>query len=142
MSKRIKVRWAGRMSFIATDDDNHSVLMDTSKNIGGDNAAFKASDLLMVSLGGCTAVDVISILKKQKQDIREFRIEVEGTNAKDYPKYYTEIKLNFILRGRNINPEFVERAIDLSHHKYCSVGQSLEPKVKIITNFTIEEVND
>ncbi len=140
MGINVKVRWGGRMSFIATDEDNHAVLMDTRERIGGDNAAFRPVDLMLAALGGCSAVDVINILKKQKQDIREFRIEINGVQADEHPKYFTEINLEFVLRGKNIKEEFVERAIELSHNKYCSVGQTIEGKAKINNTYRIEEI--
>jgi putative redox protein len=142
MEKKIKVRWGGRMSFIAIDEKKHSLLMDTAERIGGDDAAFIPSDLLLVSLGGCNGVDIVGILKKQKQDIRELDIEVIGSQVDTHPKYFTEIRVEYVIRGKGIKKEFVERAIELSHDKYCSVGQTIEPKVKIINTYRIEEVED
>jgi len=140
MGKKVKVRWAGKMSFIGIDEQNHSVLMDAGEKGGGDESAFKPVDLLLAALGGCTGIDVVNILKKQKQDVREFWIEIDGVQAEDHPRYFTEIKLEFVVRGENINKDYVERAIDLSHTKYCSVGQTLEPKAKIINTYRIEEI--
>ncbi len=142
MDKKVNVRWAGNMSFIATDENKHALLMDTGENIGGNDSAFKPIDLLLAALGGCSGVDVLNILKKQKQDVREFNVDITGTQAENHPKYFTEINVVFVLRGKNIKKEFVERAMDLSHNKYCSVGQSLEPKVKINQAYRIEEVEE
>jgi len=106
------------------------------------HSAFRPVDLLLASLGGCSGVDVLNILKKQKQDVREFNVDITGTQAENHPKYFTEINIVFVLKGKNIKKEFVERAMDLSHNKYCSVGQSLEPKVKINQTYRIEEVDN
>ena len=139
MEKKVKVRWAGRMSFIALDEQEHSVLMDAGLNAGGDESSFKPTDLLLAALGGCTGIDVVSILRKQRQDIQELWIEIAGTQAEVHPRYFQEIRIEFIVRGKNVKEDLVERAIDLSHNKYCSVAQSLVPKVRIITSYRIEE---
>lgn len=142
MDKKITVRWAGRGSFIALDEEKHALLMDIPEKSGGDNAAFKPVDLLLAGLGGCTAVDVFNILKKQRQDVREMRVEVIGTQKDSPPKNFTEINIKFYITGKNIEKQKVDRAIDLSHNKYCSVGQTIEQSSKIINTFEIEEVED
>lgn len=129
------------MTFVATDEQKHSVLMDAGEKGGGDDSAFKPVDLLLAALGGCSGIDVINILRKQRQDVRDLSIEIEGIQADDHPNYFKEIKVEFVVKGKNIKKEYVERAIELSHTKYCSVGQTLEPKAKIINSYRIEEVD-
>ena len=85
-------------------------------------------------------MDVLNILKKQKQEIRELSLEISGKQAENHPKYFEEIRVEYVIRGKEINEKFVQRAINLSHNKYCSVGQTLEPRAKIINSYRIEEV--
>ena len=135
MGKKVKVRWAGKMSFIGIDEQNHSVLMDAGEKGGGDESAFKPVDLLLAALGGCTGIDVVNILKKQKQDVREFWIEIDGVQAEDHPRYFTEIKLEFVVRGENINKDILKRSdiifVMEKFHKDVIINMMPEIKDKV-----------
>ena len=129
------------MTFVAIDEQKHSVLMDAGEKGGGEDSAFKPVDLLLAALGGCSGIDVMAILRKQRQDVRALSIEIEGVQADEHPNYFKEIHVEYIVEGKGIKKEFLERAIELSHTKYCSVGQTLEPKAKIINSYRIEEID-
>jgi putative redox protein len=96
-------------------------------------------ELLLIALGSCTGVDVISILKKKRQDVSDYRIEVTGQRREDHPRSYTELHVKHILRGRDISAKAVASAIELSDTKYCSVAATLRGSAKIVTSYEITE---
>ena len=126
------------LTFVARGDSNHWVVMDGPESVGGTNAGSRPKELVLFAVAGCTASDVVSILKKKRIPVQEFEIRVSGTEREEHPKIFTDIHLEYIIRGENINPDDVERAIDLSATKYCSVSAMLKPTVKITHSFKIE----
>ncbi|MEN2994738.1 MAG: OsmC family protein [Thermodesulfovibrio sp.] len=138
---RAKVKWAGGMQFVGQSGTGHAIVMDGSPDVGGENSGMRPMELLLVGLGGCSGMDIISILKKKKQDVRGLEINVKGKQPEDYPKRFTEIEIEFIIKGKNISEEAVKRAIQLSMEKYCSVKATLEHSAKIIHSYKIEEVD-
>lgn len=121
----------------ASNSDGNIILMDGSKEIGGHGKGMRPMQLLLTAVGGCSAIDVIMILKKQKQLIESFEVDVEGEREKieDY-SLYRNIVLHFKLKG-NIDTDKAERAIKLSLDKYCSVSKTLEPTAKITYKLTV-----
>lgn len=121
----------------ATNEDGKSLLMDASEDIGGENKGMRPMQVLLSSLGGCSAIDVILILKKQKQIIEDFEIELLGNRESkgDY-SLFTDITLHFKLKGK-IDLEKIERAVELSMEKYCSVAKTLEPTARITHKITL-----
>lgn len=121
----------------ATNEDGNTLLMDGSTEIGGHGKGMRPMQLLLAAVGGCSAIDVILILKKQKQVIESFEIEVEGEREKiqDY-SLFRDIVLHFKLKGK-VDYDKAERAIKLSMEKYCSVSKTLEPTAKITYKLTI-----
>ena len=121
----------------ASNEEGNVIVMDGSSEIGGHNAGFRPMQLLLAAVGGCSAIDTILILKKQKQEIESFDIEVEGEREKiaDYSLFRT-ICLHFKLKGK-IDKVKAERAIKLSLEKYCSVSKTLEPTAKITYKLSI-----
>ncbi len=117
----------------------HTVDMDGRLEAGGQDLGFGPMQLLLVSLGGCTGMDVISILKKMRQDVTAFSVEVSGERAAEHPKVYTEIEVVYRLRGRNLSRESVEHAVRLSQEKYCSVEAMLDKVAKFTTRIEMEE---
>jgi putative redox protein len=135
-----KVTWNGKMSFTGTADTGFSVPLDSSPAVGGDNSGFRPMELLAVSLAGCTAMDVISILRKKRQDVTAFEVKIHSKQAEDHPKVYTELMIEYYVEGRGVDPAAVERAIELSATKYCPVQQMLNLGVKIDHTYEIVEV--
>ncbi|MCG2813718.1 MAG: OsmC family protein, partial [Thermodesulfovibrionales bacterium] len=96
-------------------------------------------ELLLIGLGGCSGMDIVSILKKKKQEINGVEIKVKGEKAGNYPKKFTDIDIEFIVRGRNVSDDAVKRAVELSMEKYCSVKATLEGSAKITWSYKIIE---
>ena len=137
-SKTAVLKQIQGLTFVARGESNHWVVMDGPESVGGTNAGSRPKELVLFAVAGCTASDVVSILKKRRVPVQEFEIRVSGTEREEHPKIFTDIHLEYIIRGENINPDDVERAIDLSATKYCSVSAMLKPTVKITHSFKIE----
>ena len=120
-------------NFEAMNEDGNTISIDGAPFIGGNNKGMRPMQLLLAAIGGCSAMDIISILKKQKQEIEFFDIEVDGereiTDTKDFSLFET-IEIHFILKGK-VDTDKAERAVKLSVEKYCSVAKTLEPTAKI-----------
>lgn len=112
--------------FEAKNEDGRTVQMDAAEKIGGRNQGVRPTQMLLMSLAGCSGIDIINILKKQKQQINDFQAEVDGEqeNVQDAAKVFTDIKIKFMLKG-NIDPQKAKRAVELSMEKYCSVEKTL-----------------
>jgi putative redox protein len=113
------------MEFRAESGTGHVVPMDASVPDGGDDAGFRPMELLLVGLAGCTGMDVISILRKMRQEITGYEVWVQGTRAEAHPMVFTEIAVEHRITGRNIDPAAVARAIELSESRYCGAGAML-----------------
>lgn len=131
------VRYAGDEFFIGTPPSGHAQLMDSK---GDRHAAPTPMEMLLVSVAGCTAVDVISILKKKRQDVTDYNVEITGTRADDHPRKYTAFHVHHIVHGRSVSADAVEQAIELSDTKYCSVAATVRPTAEITTTYEIIEV--
>ena len=129
-----RIRYAGDDLFVATTPTGHAQVLDTN---GGRSSAASPLELLLVALGGCTAVDVVSILNKSRAQITRYDIEVSGRRRDEHPRSFEQIEVHHILHGRNITERAVERAIKLSEEKYCSVAATLRPAAAIISRYTI-----
>ncbi len=138
--KQVKIQalWRGGIAFEGVNEEGQAVFMDSPIAEGGPQGP-SPMQLLLMSLAGCTAMDVISILQKKRQEVTSFEINVIGDRAPDHPKYYEDIELEFVVRGRNIDPQAVARAIELSETKYCSASANLRPKSNIVTRLRVEE---
>ncbi|MDP1525350.1 MAG: OsmC family protein [Rhodocyclaceae bacterium] len=134
------VRWHEGMSFIAQTGSGHLVPMDGAPEAGGHNWAARPMELLLAGAGGCTSFDVISILKKSRQDIRACEVKLDAERAAEDPKVFTQIHLHFIVTGRELKPEVVERAVKLSAEKYCSASIMLGKTAEMKHSFEIVEV--
>ncbi len=134
------VRWHEGMSFIAQTGSGHLVPMDGAPEAGGHNWAARPMELLLAGAGGCTSFDVISILKKSRQDIRACEVKLTAERAEEDPKVFTQIHLHFIVTGRELKPETVERAVKLSAEKYCSASIMLGKTAEMKHSFEIVEV--
>ena len=132
------VRWTGDgMTFLAETGSKHVVAMDGAPEGGGRDLAPRPMEMVLVGTGGCTAYDVVTILKKSGQDVRGCEVRVTSERAPTDPKVFTRIHLHFVVNGRGIAPGVVERAIALSHEKYCSVWHSLRQDIALTTTFHV-----
>jgi putative redox protein len=137
---KANVHWHERMSFTGTADTGFDVPLGAPPAVGGDSDGFKPIELMLVSLAGCTAMDVISILRKKRQDVRAFDVQVVANREEEHPRVFSHITLEFIVKGKNIDPESVQRAVNLSAEKYCAAQAMLAKVVPIEHKITIEEV--
>ncbi|NOZ05920.1 MAG: OsmC family protein [Chloroflexi bacterium] len=135
-----EVTWVGGMAFEGTTPTGHTVVLDAGEAVGGENKGFRPLSLLLVGLAGCTAMDVISILRKKRQDVTGLQVRVEAERAPDHPKVYTDIVLEFIVQGHDVDERAVARAIELSQTKYCSASGMLGKVAQISAQYRIEEV--
>ncbi len=121
MTLQASVRWTENTQFVGVSGTNHSVVMDTDAEHGGDNIGAKPMELLLIALAGCTGMDVVSILKKMRVEFAGLEIKVRGERREEHPRIFTRIDLEYIIYGTRIDENAVKRAVDLSMEKYCSV---------------------
>lgn len=137
---KVEVMQLKGLTLIGRTESNHWVIMDSPyKEFGGENSAPSPMELLLMAVGGCTAMDVISILKKMRVDFKRVEVVVEGERHKDHPKYFEGIDILYKIYGKNIKHEQVQRAIDLSRDKYCSVIHTVNGVAKINYSYEIIE---
>jgi putative redox protein len=134
-----KVTLVRDMQFSGKATSGHTLTMDADEDSGGRNAGFVPMELLLVGFGGCSGMDVISILRKKRQPVTGLEINVKGEKTDDYPKVYKEVHIEYIVKGKGVEPQAVERAISLSLDKYCSVGATLAKTGKITHSYRIVE---
>lgn len=125
--------------FTAVPDSGYVVNLESSPPEGKARRGASPMELLMISLAGCTAMDVVSILRKKRQNLTGFEIRIHGDRASDHPKKFTDFELEYVVRGVGIDPEAVARSIELSTETYCSVHAMLEKAATIRTRYTIIE---
>jgi len=127
------IRWTGPsgMSFVAETGSGHLVTMDGAPDGGGRNLAPRPMELLLAGTGGCTAYDVVLILKRGRHDVRGCEVRVVAERAPADPKVFTRLGLHFVVSGRALAQDVVERAVRLSHEKYCSATAMMEKTAKI-----------
>jgi putative redox protein len=134
------VRWAGEgMSFIAETGSNHILAMDGAPEGGGRNLAPRPMETVLAGTGGCTAYDVMVILRKSGQHVTGCEVRLEAERAPTDPKVFTRVHTHFVIRGRNLKRNIVEQAIRLSHEKYCSATAMLAKTAEISRDFEIAE---
>jgi putative redox protein len=137
--QQAKVKYVDGLQFVGEASSGHAIVMDGEPEFGGNNTAVRPTELILIGLGGCTGMDVISILKKKRQDVRGLEINVSGEKAQDYPKRFTDIGIEFVVTGKNISEEAVKRAIGLSMERYCSVKATIEGPAKVHFTYRIVE---
>lgn len=134
------VIWKQRLSFSGQAESGFTLPLGTDPAVGGDNDGFRPMELIAIGLAGCTAMDVISILQKKRQEITSFEVHVRADRAQEHPKVFTHILIEYRIEGRQVEPAAVERAIELSATKYCPAQAMLEKAVKIEHRYTINQV--
>lgn len=139
MKARIKL--VENVCLMAESESGHTTIIDGASEIGGRNIGMRPMEMILMGLGGCTAMDVLSMLRKQRQVITDCVIEVNGERGDGIPKVFTEIHVHFIVTGKDLNSALVKRAVDLSAEKYCSVSAMLAHSAKMSHDFEIIEAN-
>lgn len=134
-----KVVWTGDMGFTGTAESGFLIPLDSIKAVGGHDMGFRPLQLFAIGLAGCTAMDVISILRKKRQEVTEFEVSTDIERAAEHPKVFTKIVLTYHLKGKNLERDAVERAVELSETKYCP-AQAMLAQVADISHKIIIEV--
>lgn len=129
------VKWLGDELFLGQSESGHTIVLDAN----GGNLAPSPMENVLISLGGCSSVDVVSILQKARQDISSCHVEINGTRVDSVPKLFSDIHLHFVIKGKSVAEKHVERAVNLSADKYCSVALMLNKAVNITHDFEIVE---
>jgi len=135
-----KVIWQEKMSFEGTADSGFKVPLGTATELGGNDDGFRPLELLAIGLAGCTAMDVISILSKKKQDVKNFEVRVHADRAEEHPKVFTHLTIEYVVSGKDLDRAAVERAVELSETKYCSAQAMFKKVAPIDLVVTLHEV--
>lgn len=139
MGMECTVRWGSGMTFVAESGSGHLVTMDGAPEAGGRNLAPRPMEVVLAGAGGCTAFDVVVILKKSGQNVTGCEVTLKAERAATDPKVFTRIHYHFTVRGRQLKPNLVEQAVRLTHEKYCSATAILVKTAEITRDFKIEE---
>lgn len=134
----VDVIWVAGRQFEAINEENAKFRMDAKKKSGGSGDYASPTDHLLAAVAGCTGIDVVAILQKMRQELRSLRVEVDGTQAEEHPKYFTNIHIKYIFEGDNLDRSKLEQAIQLSQDKYCSVRATLSDKCKVTTEVVVK----
>lgn len=136
----LKVRWVANRQFVGWDAAGHGVVMDAKREYKGEGTGPRPVELVLYGLAGCTGMDVISVLQKKRMDVRGLEINVQARQREDdYPHYYEDIEVEYVVRGAGVTDAAVERAIELSEKKYCSVKGMFGPQVRVTTSYRVLE---
>ncbi len=136
---RAKVKLIDGLRFVGEAASGHSVVMDGDPEVGGNDTAVRPSELLLVGLGGCTGMDVISVLRKKRQPVTGLEISITGEKADKHPKRYTDVEVEFTVTGKGVDEDAVKKAVELSMQRYCSVKATLEGPTKVGWSYRVVE---
>jgi putative redox protein len=127
------------LTLTAKADSGHWIVMDGPEQFGGSDAASKPLELFLIGLGGCTSMDILSILQKKRVDLTDYECTLLAERAKEHPKVFTHVTMKFVFYGKDISKSAVERAIEMSKEKYCSASAMLKESVPIKVEYEIKE---
>ena len=136
---KAKVVWSSGLSFTGTAETGFDVPLGAHPDVGGDNDGFRPMEMLALGVAGCTAMDVISILKKKREDVTAFEVSVHAEQAGEHPKVFTQMRIHYVVSGTHINPQSVERAMELSASKYCPAQAMFKDVLPIQLSYEIKE---
>lgn len=140
MSTTAKISWVDGALFVAEGGSGHTITMDGAPDVGGRNLASRPMEVLLMGMGGCTAIDVVSMLKKQRQDIEGVEVSLVAERADDHPKVFTSVKLVYTVRGRKLSRALIERAVSLSDEKYCSATAMVKRSANVTNEIVLVEI--
>ncbi len=135
----VRAQLTAGMRFDVETGSGHHIILDTAKENDGQDSGPRPMEMLLVALAGCAGIDIISILRKMRQAVTAYEIGIQGTRTDEYPQVYKQITVEHIITGQNIQPDAVQRAIDLSVERYCSVNAMLDKTASITHTFQIIE---
>ena len=134
-----RIKWVDGLRFVGHGGSKHGVLMDAGEKVGGEDTGVRPGELVLIALGGCTAIDVASILNKMRVPYDDIEVIVNGEAAPEHPKYWTRIEMKYRVKGKEIPEDKVKRAIELSQERYCSVSESLRRNVIVEHTYEIQD---
>lgn len=134
-----KVIWKNHLFFTGTGENKFTIPLDAEPSVGGENNGFEPMELIAIGLAGCTAMDTISILQKKRQDVTSFEVQVHAERAAEFPKVFTNIIIEYLVEGHNVNPAAVARSIELSATKYCPAQAMLRAACHIEHKYSIKD---
>lgn len=138
MTEKVQMAWLDGMAFEA-EVNGHKIVVDAVENVGGRNLGPRPKPLLLASLAGCTAMDVISILNKMRVEVEAFNVEVEAEQTEEHPKVYSHIKLIYKFKGKDLPMDKLQKAVDLSQERYCGVSAMLRKAAELTFEIVVEE---
>jgi putative redox protein len=136
----VQAEWESGYRFDVKTGSGHQVAVDAGEELGGMNSAPSPMEMLLVGLAGCTGINVVMMLKKQKQDIEEYEVKIRGERTLKHPQVFTWIEIEHVFSGRNIQSEAVQRAIDLTEERYCGASTMLGETAVLTHTFRIVEM--
>lgn len=131
------LNWGGGLKFSGISSFGHTITTDIAKDKGGDESGFRPTELVLFAVAGCTGVDVVRILQKQRQELTGLEISVEAKDTEELPKYFETVTIRYRFRGNNLDLNKLHQAVELSETKYCTVSESLRRNVKVETSVEI-----
>lgn len=140
MTTTARIAWVDNALFVGESGSGHSVTMDGSPDVGGRDLGVRPMEMVLIGMGGCTAIDVVSMLRKQRQDVRDVVVELAAERAEEHPKVFTQVKVIYRVRGKGLNRALVERAVSLSDEKYCSATAMVRKSAEVTHEIVLEEV--
>ena len=139
MSDTVKINWQQKMAF-EVEVAGHKVIIDANENVGGENKGPQPKPFMMVALGGCTAMDVISILTKMRVKLDDFKVKVEGSLTEEHPKHYNKMKVIYEFTGKDLPKDKIQKAVNLSEERYCGVSASYKQVMELSSEIILNEV--
>lgn len=136
---KVSVNWQGNMIFTGTSPSGFPIQMDSDSEYGGSNAGIRPMEMVALGLAGCTAMDVISILKKKRQDVKQFEVRVDAPRSPEYPKVFTSAVITYVVTGHNVDENAVLRSIELTATKYCPAQIMLEQAFPMELHYEVYE---
>ncbi|SFV77717.1 OsmC/Ohr family protein [hydrothermal vent metagenome] len=131
------VKWIDGMMMVGESASGHAIVMDGPEEMGGNNLGVRPMEMLLLGMGGCTTVDVISTLKKMRENVINCRVEISAERADEHPKVFTDIHMHFVVEGENLNEKKIAKAVSLSADKYCSASIMLGKTATVTHDFSI-----
>jgi len=135
----LSVNWVDGMLMVGKSHSGHSITMDGPVEIGGENLGVRPMEMLLLGVAGCTMIDVVTTLKKMRQDLSHCETKISAERANEHPKVFTDIHIHFVVKGKDLDSKKVDKAIKLSAEKYCSASIMLGKTAKITHDFEVTE---
>ena len=135
----ISVKWIDGMLMVGKSDSGHAIVMDGPPEIGGENLGVRPMEMLLLGMAGCTMIDVVNTLEKMRENLSDCQTKVSADRGDKYPKVFTNIHIHFVVKGSDLNPAKVKKAISLSADKYCSASIMMAKTANVTHDFEIVE---